>query len=319
MTQKKLKNGTLERKWLYSRWLACLIGVMVCIGGLAQTFDIMPASVNSPFGGGEVWVRLFGFTSFIFLAAFNPFIARGTHTPAYSSRFYFAPSPLEYLWSVCFVIVASILIVLLIRQLQRHRRFFKWLIYIHLWLYVVMWVFGMRDRGGNPVDFYRLYFDSRCETQLSDTLYIRLDVYDSDPLENTIGYDFNSIVYVSHDAGQTWQEITHLVGYISRCDQNQLNNVGYLDKDLVWLWTPQALLFSHDNGATWQYWLPDRYNFPSFISASITDVTFTGSEHGTIAVQGYDYSRHVTRNGELETTDGGQSWQLVAWRGDFGN
>jgi hypothetical protein len=323
MTQKKLKNGTLERKWLYSRWFACLIGVMVFIGGMAQAVDIAPASLG--YSPGGIWTLLFGPTSIIFRLIFGRVLSEGKYvTQHYQQDFYFAPTPPEYLWSFILVVIISVVVVLIVRLLQRRRRSFKWLVYIHLVLYVgTLTLAAVMDiTASSTSDYYHLYFDARCEKQLADNFYIRLDYYDPILEENSGFGERNwysypvdkTIVYTSQDAGQTWQEVVHLLSYDRLCIRDEIKGAN-LEQDSMWFWTEGKLFYSHNNGKTWQYWLIDQDKLP--LPAYITEVAFTDHEHGTMTIE--SWTDGAISTGKLKTSDGGQSWQLVVWRGDFGN
>jgi hypothetical protein len=326
MTQKKLKNGTLERKWLYSRWFACLIGVMVFIGGLAKAFDVAPQKNDYFFrglGNLEVWLLLFGFTSMLWMLISFPFLADGTGTyitsdPYSKSLLYFAPTPDIYLRSFIFVILISLITIVVIRLLQRWRRVFKWLVYIHLIAYFGLWGIIAISRLTTPNTSTIAESISHCEKQVMPDLYIRFEHHsyaeifaeerNREPMGWYPPYPFaRTIVYISRDTRQTWQEVVNVLNYMGACSEEDPNNVGYLADGLVWFWSLDALLVSHDNGATWRYWLPDFGQTNLGSRYWIDQVTFTDSEHGTMLLTGYT-SEII---GELATSDGGQSWQLT--------
>jgi hypothetical protein len=317
MEKEKLKNAPPRLSWMHHRWFAYYMGIMFFIGGMVYVLDTAFVTfLFKPYGVIFPYAAL-GVPASIPALFFYDFIHPGTFSPRI---IYFVPAFQDILIDGFILFCMSIVVVGVLRRLQRFRRVFKLLVYMNFALHVVF-VVGMAltaiKQAIVPVSpseeaVLNATHHSMCDYTISENIRIHADAYQWYQSGSDSYWEQNHSRYsVSTDGGKIWHEFMIL---FSRCDLLSVSfKTGYFDDRFFWLWTDSWIVFTHDGGYTWQSRYTFQSDFPLRVSGNIQSISFETPQTGQMVIANAQYdsnNRRTMVEQVVTTTDGGMTWQL---------
>jgi hypothetical protein len=122
-------------------------------------------------------------------------------------------------------------------------------------------------------------------------------------------------VYVSsQDSGESWQSFMSSEGWLA---SPTCFDMSFYDEDLLWVSHQGLLAISSDGGQSWDFWNSSMIQppleqiwSPGFIK--IDEIRFVTRKQGIMQLSRYMFGRDKPII-QLETTDGGLTWQISEW------